>query len=86
MHGASFVGDHVSRARSALKAGCNLILACNDSDAAISILDALEIPNNQACYALAKMKHQPDKFLMPLKKNPIWIENQQKLMQFVERI
>lgn len=86
MHGASFVGNHVSRAFSALEAGCDLILACNDSEAAISILDAVNIPIKQDSSAVLKMRHQGNKCSMPLNKNPIWIENHQKLMQFAERI
>ncbi|PKG39587.1 beta-N-acetylhexosaminidase [Psychromonas sp. Urea-02u-13] len=86
MHGASFVGNHVTRARSALDAGCDLILACNDSDAAISILDALIIPKIQNDDAIIKMRHQGNKCSMPLNKNPIWIENHQKLMHFADRI
>lgn len=86
MHGASFVGDHVTRAHKALNAGCDLILACNDSEAAISILDALIIPNIQDCQAITKMRYKTDKFSLALKKNPIWIENHQKLKQFAERL
>ncbi|WP_022940747.1 beta-N-acetylhexosaminidase [Psychromonas hadalis] len=86
MHGASFVGNHVTRAQSALNAGCDLILACNDSDAAISILDALPIAKKQDNSAIIKMSYQRNKFSSPLQKNPIWIENHQKLMHFAERI
>tara|TARA_R110001583_G_scaffold112917_3_gene263095 strand:- start:29783 stop:30796 length:1014 start_codon:yes stop_codon:yes gene_type:complete len=86
MHGASFVGNHVSRAHRALEAGCDLILACNDSDAAISILDALEIPKIQNSDAVNRMRHQGNKCSMPLNMNPNWIKNHQKLMQFAERL
>ena len=86
MHGASFVGNHITRAKSALNAGCDLILACNDSEAAISILDNLDIPKVVNSSAINKMSHQANKFVMPLNKNPIWIENHQKLMHFAERI
>jgi beta-N-acetylhexosaminidase len=86
MHGASFVGNHVTRAHGALDAGCDLILACNDSDAAISILDALIIPQIQNNDAIIKMRHQGNKCSMPLNKNPIWVENHQKLMHFADRI
>lgn len=86
MHGASFVGNHATRAHTALDAGCDLILACNDSEAAISILDALKIPKIQDSSAVQQMRYQGTKCMMPLKDNPIWIENHQKLMQFAERI
>jgi len=86
MHGASFVGDHVSRANSALQAGCDFILACNDSEAAISILDALPTANIQDSHAVNKMTYKKNKVRLPLQKNPIWIENHQKLMQFAERV
>jgi len=86
MHGASFVGNHVTRAKSALAAGCDLILACNDSDAAISILDTLIIPKIQDSSAVHQMRYQGKSTNSDLKNDPIWIENHQKLMQFAERI
>lgn len=86
MHGASFVGNHVTRARSALDAGCDLILACNDSDAAISILDALPIPKIQDNHAVQRMSHHGGERFIALEKNPIWLENKHKLMQFAERL
>ncbi len=86
MHGASFVGDHVTRANSALQAGCDLILACNNSDAAISILDALPIPNIQDSHAVIEMSYKKDEIRFPLQKNPIWIKNHQNLMQFADRV
>jgi len=86
MHGASFVGDHVTRAHSALQAGCQLILACNDSDAAISILDALPIPAIQDDSAVKKMRYVTDQFAFPLQNNPIWVKNHHKLMDFAERL
>ncbi len=86
MHGASFVGDHVSRAISALDAGCDLILACNDSDGAISILDSLVIPKVKKSRAIELMRHRGAKELPLLQDNANWIENHQKLMQFAERL
>lgn len=86
MHGASFVGDHVSRAKRALEAGCDLILACNDSDAAISILDALPTPNLVESRAIQQMQLKSGQFTLPLQSNAIWVENHQKLMQFAERV
>lgn len=86
MHGASFVGNHVTRANSALQAGCDLILACNDSEAAISILDAINIPKIQDCSAVQRMAHQGEQFSSPLRSDPNWVKNHHKLMQFAERL
>ncbi|MFT6985409.1 MAG: beta-N-acetylhexosaminidase [Psychromonas sp.] len=85
MHGASFAGNHLSRAENALKAGCDLILACNDSKGAISILDNLSVPM-QADSVINKLRYIKNCVALPLHKNPIWIENNQKLKQFAERI
>ncbi|UPW16854.1 beta-N-acetylhexosaminidase [Agarivorans sp. TSD2052] len=42
MKGAAIAGDHVDRAEQALAAGCNLLLACNDRQASIRLLDGLQ--------------------------------------------
>ncbi len=42
MEGASVAGDVVAAARSALEAGCDMVLVCNDSGRADALLDRLE--------------------------------------------
>ncbi|WLT06068.1 beta-N-acetylhexosaminidase [Gilliamella apis] len=41
MEGASVLGDHSERAKAALNAGCDLLLACNNRNGTLAILDAL---------------------------------------------
>lgn len=41
MHGASVVGDHVQRAKTALQAGADMALVCNDRSAVEQIIDGL---------------------------------------------
>lgn len=41
MEGAAFAGDYLERARLALRAGCDVILICNNRKASIQILDGL---------------------------------------------
>lgn len=43
MEGAAFAGDFAARARSALQAGCDMVLVCNRQGAADAVLDALPI-------------------------------------------
>lgn len=46
MAGAQSMGSYVERARQALQAGCDMILVCNDSDAADEVLESLKGYNN----------------------------------------
>ncbi|MEH6451526.1 MAG: beta-N-acetylhexosaminidase [Psychromonas sp.] len=86
MHGASFAGNHLSRAESAINAGCDLILACNDRQGAVSILDNLKVSPVNGTNAINKLRSTKLKFALPLNKNPIWLENHQKLQHFAEFI
>ena len=43
MAAAEAGGDHVERARAALEAGCDMVLVCNDWQAAVAVVDGLEI-------------------------------------------
>jgi len=86
MHGASFMGDHVSRAKAALSAGCDLILACNNSAAAITILDNVPIPNRVDNNAIIKLAYRKNKVQLPLKKNPTWLDCTRQLQEFADRV
>lgn len=86
MHGASFVGNHLSRACAAIHAGCDLILACNDISAAISILDGLKVSTQSNEKIIHSLRAQKDKLLLPLCNNPRWIDNQRLLLEFAERL
>jgi len=86
MHGATFMGDHVSRANAAIEAGCELILACNDRDGAISILDNLKIPKTIDNSAIIKLRYNKNKIQLPLEKNPIWLDCTRKLQEFADHV
>lgn len=47
MGGAKVVGDHVQRTQQAFKAGCDMVLICNERAQAILVLDELENYENQ---------------------------------------
>lgn len=46
MEGAACVGDFSTRAKIALQAGCDMVLVCNNPEAAVQVLDALPIEKN----------------------------------------
>ncbi|WP_041771446.1 beta-N-acetylhexosaminidase [Psychromonas sp. CNPT3] len=82
MHGASFMGDHVDRARSAIDAGCDLILACNDIDAAVSILDNLQVTNKSEMFAIERLSYKKSKQKNNLKNDTIWQKHHYNLESF----
>ncbi len=46
MQGATVVGDFKQRAEMALAAGCDMVLVCNNPDAAEQVLDAIPVSEN----------------------------------------
>lgn len=86
MHGASFVGHHLSRAENAINAGCDLILACNDTPAAMTILDGLKPPTRNNHDVITNLLHRKGKLALPLNNNSIYLESRKLLMEFAEKV
>lgn len=86
MHGASFAGDHLSRAQAALQAGCDFILACNDPIAAMQILDGLKLPSVRSEQLINKLQSQPNKALSQQQLKQLWIEKKQLIEEFAEQV
>jgi len=60
MHGASVAGNYTDRARAALSAGCDMVLACNNEKGAEAILDGLS--NDEVSH----VKTNSEQVLLPL--------------------
>ncbi|MCX8596148.1 MULTISPECIES: beta-N-acetylhexosaminidase [unclassified Gilliamella] len=56
MEGAAILGNHAQRAEAALNAGCDLLLACNNRNGTLAILDALTNLNKKQSLLTDKAK------------------------------
>ena len=60
MEGASVVGNFANRAESATTAGCDMVLVCNNREAAIEVLDNAKIEQTDiSAQRLSRMKGKP---------------------------
>ncbi len=83
MQGASVAGDYLSRAQQALRAGCDLLLACNDRSGVISLLDGLEMEGSMPRSAdLLSLKHRTNYNLKELQSSSRWQEYASAVAQF----
>jgi beta-N-acetylhexosaminidase len=74
MEGASVAGGIVERARAALEAGCDLVLACNRPDAADELLAGLhwEAAAGWSARVSALRWAGPQRLLAALSSDPVW--------------
>ena len=74
MAAAHASGDPVQRARKALDAGCDMVLACNDREAALAIADYLQESEHPGNHRLAKLRATPNPNIANLYNEDSWGE------------
>ena len=73
MAGAEVAGDYVERADSALDAGCDMVLVCNNQSAVVEILDKLQHDQDPASQArLIRMHGRHDVTIKQIQNNSEW--------------
>lgn len=73
MAGAQVAGGPLERAKAALAAGCDMILACNDRRAALAILDGLPVaPDPVRLVRLIRLHGRGRLTVERLRRNPLW--------------
>ncbi|MBT8131566.1 MAG: beta-N-acetylhexosaminidase [Gammaproteobacteria bacterium] len=73
MAGAAVMGDILERSRHALAAGCDMILICNDREAAIAVVDRMEDYSDPASQSrLASLHHKPGEQWQELLQSSQW--------------
>jgi beta-N-acetylhexosaminidase len=73
MVGAEMMGTYPERAEAALNAGCDMVLACNNQEGAIAILDKAKIPDRIELQSrLIRMHGKFENTLDELKQTDLW--------------
>ena len=84
MEAAKSVGSPRKRAEMALGAGCDMILACNDSVSALEISDWLETESNMKSDRTSRMKATPSAEIKNLFQEDKWIGAVEAINSFHE--
>ncbi len=86
MEAAACGDSYAERAKSALDAGCDMVLVCNNPDGAAEVLEALQDYNNPAArMRLVRLHGKPECDFKGLKKNSLWREARQLADQMNEQ-
>lgn len=86
MEGAAFAGNHADRAKAAQKAGCDMLLVCNNPMAAENVLEALPITNNpEREQRLLTMRGKPNLSRDQLIASPKWQETSSLIQELTAR-
>jgi beta-N-acetylhexosaminidase len=73
MQGSWVMGSPPERAQAALAAGCDMVLACNDRQAAMAILDHLKLPaDNSASLRCAQLRGRNPLSLVAMRQSQFW--------------
>lgn len=73
MAGAEIIGNYPERAEAALNAGCDMVLACNNQEGAMQILDQANIPDSVELQSrLIRMHGHFSNSLNELKQTDMW--------------
>ncbi|MEW6354165.1 MAG: beta-N-acetylhexosaminidase [Pseudomonadota bacterium] len=80
MEGATVAGDFVQRARAALHAGCDMVLVCNNPNAAAQVLEGLGGYDDPVAYMrLVRMRGRGQITRVQLQRDPGWKQAVQAL-------
>jgi beta-N-acetylhexosaminidase len=82
MAAADAAGSYAKRAETALSAGCDMVLVCNNRPAALEVVDRLKEYDDPATHVrLVRMHGRKTRSLQELHQDPLWHEAVAKLAQ-----